>query len=110
MDDPGAMPPQGERGAMPPQGDPGGTTPQGDPGAVPPQGEGRATAPMRFGLSLMNFDDFADARRVADLARAAEAAGWDALLVWDHLAFAWGPPAGDAWTLVTAAALATDRL
>jgi alkanesulfonate monooxygenase SsuD/methylene tetrahydromethanopterin reductase-like flavin-dependent oxidoreductase (luciferase family) len=66
--------------------------------------------PLRFGLSLMNFDDFAEARRVADLARVAEDAGWDALLVWDHLGFVWGTPSGDPWTLVTAAALATDRL
>jgi probable F420-dependent oxidoreductase len=65
---------------------------------------------MRYGLSLMNFDDFADARRVASLAAVAEEAGWDALLVWDHLGFAWGTPSGDPWTLVTAAALATDRL
>lgn len=65
---------------------------------------------LRFGLSLANFGDFADARRVADLARLAEDSGWEALLVWDHLAFTWGPPSGDPWTLATAAALATDRL
>ena len=65
---------------------------------------------MRYGLSVMNMGDLADARRVADLARAAEAAVWDAFLVWDHLAFAWGVPSGDAWTLVTAAALATERI
>jgi probable F420-dependent oxidoreductase len=65
---------------------------------------------MRYGLSVMNFGDLGEARRMADLARAAEAAGWDALLVWDHLAFVWGPPAGDPWTLVTACAMATERL
>jgi alkanesulfonate monooxygenase SsuD/methylene tetrahydromethanopterin reductase-like flavin-dependent oxidoreductase (luciferase family) len=65
---------------------------------------------LRFGLSLANFGDFADARLVADLARVAEGAGWEALLVWDHLAFTWGPPSGDPWTLVTAAAMATTRL
>ena len=72
--------------------------------------EGVPAGPLRFGLSLINFGDFAEARRVADLARVAEDAGWDALLVWDHLAFAWGMPTGDPWTLVTAAALATERL
>lgn len=71
---------------------------------------GGSVGSLRFGLSLANFGDFADARLVADLARAAEDAGWDALLVWDHLAFTWGPPSGDPWTLVTAAALATSRL
>lgn len=65
---------------------------------------------MRYGLSVINFGEFAEARRMAELARAAEASGWDALLVWDHLAFVWGSPAGDPWTLVTACALATERL
>ena len=74
------------------------------------QAEGVPAEPLRYGLSLMNFDDFAEARRVADLARVAEDAGWEALLVWDHLAFVWGTPSGDPWTLVTAAALATERL
>ncbi len=74
------------------------------------QAEGVPAEPLRFGLSLMNFDDFAEARRVADLARVAEDAGWEALLVWDHLGFVWGTPSGDPWTLVTAAALATERL
>ena len=74
------------------------------------QAEGVPAEPLRYGLSLMNFDDFAEARRVTDLARVAEDAGWEALLVWDHLGFVWGTPSGDPWTLVTAAALATERL
>ena len=74
------------------------------------QAESVPAVPLRFGLSLMNFDDFAEARRVADLARVAEHAGWEALLLWDHLGFVWGTPSGDPWTLVTAAALVTDRL
>jgi probable F420-dependent oxidoreductase len=65
---------------------------------------------MRYGLSVENFGDLGEARRMAELARAAEVAGWDAILVWDHLAFVWGGPSGDPWTLVTACALATDRI
>jgi alkanesulfonate monooxygenase SsuD/methylene tetrahydromethanopterin reductase-like flavin-dependent oxidoreductase (luciferase family) len=65
---------------------------------------------VHYGLSVMNFGDLAEARVMADLAREAEAAGWEALLVWDHLAFVWGPPSGDPWTLVTACAIATERL
>ena len=61
---------------------------------------------MRYGLSVMNLGDFAEARTFASLARAAEDAGWDAILAWDHLGFVWGPPAGDPWTLVTASAIA----
>ena len=65
---------------------------------------------MRYGLSVMNLGDFAEARTFASLARTAEDAGWDAFLAWDHLGFVWGPPAGDPWTLVTASALATERI
>lgn len=65
---------------------------------------------MRFGLSVMNFGELADARTFAEYARRAEAAGWDAVLVWDHNAFLWGPPSGDPWTLLAAAALSTERL
>jgi len=40
---------------------------------------------MRFAVDVPNFGDFADPRVVADLARRAEAAGWDGLFVWDHV-------------------------
>ena len=42
-------------------------------------------AGMRFSINIPNFGDFADARKVATLATAAEEAGWDALFVWDHV-------------------------
>jgi alkanesulfonate monooxygenase SsuD/methylene tetrahydromethanopterin reductase-like flavin-dependent oxidoreductase (luciferase family) len=66
---------------------------------------------MRFSINIPNFGDFAGAEAVAQVASAAEAAGWDALFVWDHgvhrkrdeRAF------GDPWLLLTAAALATTR-
>jgi alkanesulfonate monooxygenase SsuD/methylene tetrahydromethanopterin reductase-like flavin-dependent oxidoreductase (luciferase family) len=67
---------------------------------------------VRFSINVPNFGDFADARTVAKVAVAAERAGWDALFVWDHVvhvkrrrrSFA------DPWMLLTAAALATDRI
>ncbi|MEI8333612.1 MAG: LLM class flavin-dependent oxidoreductase [Chloroflexota bacterium] len=67
---------------------------------------------MRFGLSVANIGEYADARLVAGLARDAEDAGWDGLFAWDHLVFvkAWRPEVGDAWTILAAVALATDRL
>ncbi len=65
---------------------------------------------MHFGIDLINFGDYAEARRVAELAQLAEASGWEGLFVWDHLAFVWGFPSGDPWVLLTAAALATSRL
>jgi alkanesulfonate monooxygenase SsuD/methylene tetrahydromethanopterin reductase-like flavin-dependent oxidoreductase (luciferase family) len=69
---------------------------------------------MRFSINVPNFGDFADARTVATLARAAEDAGWDALFVWDHVLHdprRWpGVPFCDPSLLLTAAALATTRL
>jgi alkanesulfonate monooxygenase SsuD/methylene tetrahydromethanopterin reductase-like flavin-dependent oxidoreductase (luciferase family) len=65
---------------------------------------------LRYGLCVANVGSYADPRAVARLAVAAEAAGWDALLVWDHLGFVWGPPAGDPWVILAAAASGTSRI
>jgi len=69
---------------------------------------------MRFSINVPNFGDFADARTVAKVAAAAEAAGWDALFVWDHVVhdkkLRRGQAFGDPWMLLTAAALATSRI
>ncbi|MFD5696795.1 LLM class flavin-dependent oxidoreductase [Streptomyces lasiicapitis] len=69
---------------------------------------------MRFSINIPNFGDFADARTVARVAVAAEAAGWDGLFVWDHVVHdkvvQRGKPFGDPWMLLTAAALATERI
>lgn len=55
---------------------------------------------MRFGIVL----PFGDARAVARRAAAAEAAGWDAVFVWEAV---WGV---DAWVSLAAAATATERV
>ncbi len=67
---------------------------------------------MRFGVSLPNFGTGVDASVVADWARAAEAAGWDGLFLWDHLfAFDDGPvETVDPWIALTAAACATTTI
>jgi alkanesulfonate monooxygenase SsuD/methylene tetrahydromethanopterin reductase-like flavin-dependent oxidoreductase (luciferase family) len=69
---------------------------------------------MRYSVNIPNFGDFADARTVATVAAAAEAAGWDALFVWDHVVHdkrrRGDVPFGDPWMLLTAAALATSQL
>jgi alkanesulfonate monooxygenase SsuD/methylene tetrahydromethanopterin reductase-like flavin-dependent oxidoreductase (luciferase family) len=58
-----------------------------------------------------NLGEFADPRAVADLARRAEAAGWDGFFTWDHVVFPFGPlDVADPWVLLTAVALATDRI
>jgi alkanesulfonate monooxygenase SsuD/methylene tetrahydromethanopterin reductase-like flavin-dependent oxidoreductase (luciferase family) len=66
---------------------------------------------MRFSINIPNFGDFADADTVARVASAAEAAGWDALFVCDHVVHdkRYQRSFGDPWMLLTAAALATRR-
>jgi alkanesulfonate monooxygenase SsuD/methylene tetrahydromethanopterin reductase-like flavin-dependent oxidoreductase (luciferase family) len=67
---------------------------------------------MRYAVNVPNFEDYGDARTVAGLAADAEAAGWDGFFVWDHLAFvkAWRLRIADPWVLLTAVALAAERL
>jgi alkanesulfonate monooxygenase SsuD/methylene tetrahydromethanopterin reductase-like flavin-dependent oxidoreductase (luciferase family) len=72
----------------------------------------RHTGWVRFGVSVANFAEYSDPRVVAGCARLAEDSGWDGLFVWDHVTFvkAWRVAVGDPWILLTAAALATDRI
>ncbi len=67
---------------------------------------------MRFAVDVPNFGDFADPRLFADLARRTEEAGWDGLFVWDHVTHSKEArrQIADPWVLLTAAALATQRI
>ncbi|MFB9471090.1 TIGR03619 family F420-dependent LLM class oxidoreductase [Nonomuraea salmonea] len=65
---------------------------------------------MRYGIDVAILGELAEPARLVALAREAEAAGWDAVLVWDHLAFAWGTPSADPWVALAAAAQATSRI
>lgn len=64
-----------------------------------------------FGLGVPNGGDFADPHRLADLARRAEAAGWDGVFIWDHVIRRepWQPMV-DPWICLTAMAVATNRV
>lgn len=55
---------------------------------------------MKYGFVM----PMGDARQVADAARRAEQAGWDAIFVWEPV---WGV---DAWVCLTAAAMVTERI
>lgn len=55
---------------------------------------------MKYGFVLPS----GDARAAADMARAAEGAGWDGFFVWEPV---WGI---DAWVCLTAAAMVTERI
>lgn len=67
---------------------------------------------MRYSVNVPNFGEFAAPEVLAGIARRAEDAGWDALLVWDHVVgekkLRW--QIADPWILLTAAALATRRI
>ena len=67
---------------------------------------------MRYSVNVPNFGEFAAPEVFAGVARRAEEAGWDALLVWDHVVGEkdrrW--QIADPWILLTAAALATRRI
>lgn len=66
---------------------------------------------MRFGLQLCTLGAYADPRETLRAARAAEEAGWEALLVWDHLAWAsLGVPSADPWVTLGACAAVTERI
>ncbi len=65
---------------------------------------------VRYGIDVADIGEWAEPGLVVEAARSAEAAGWDALFVWDHLAYAWGVPSADPWVILAAVAQATVRL
>jgi alkanesulfonate monooxygenase SsuD/methylene tetrahydromethanopterin reductase-like flavin-dependent oxidoreductase (luciferase family) len=65
---------------------------------------------VRFGLLVANIGSYADPRTAIRVAQAAEQAGWELYMVWDHLAFVWGPPAADPWVTLAAVATSTERI
>src|SRR5215208_6225489 len=65
---------------------------------------------MRYGIVTANLGDYADPRVAVRLARAAEAAGWEAFFVWDHLGFVRGVPSGDPYVILSAVAASTTHL
>jgi alkanesulfonate monooxygenase SsuD/methylene tetrahydromethanopterin reductase-like flavin-dependent oxidoreductase (luciferase family) len=64
---------------------------------------------MRFAVNVHNFGDFADIRRLAELAKEAEDNGWDGFFLWDHIHWTQQPMV-DPWVALAAIALATDRI
>ncbi len=65
---------------------------------------------MRYGICLANIGTYSDPTVPVRLAQAADASGWDGVFIWDHLAFAWGPPAADPWTVLAAIAISTEHV
>ncbi|MFI9605083.1 LLM class flavin-dependent oxidoreductase [Streptomyces sp. NPDC052043] len=67
---------------------------------------------MQYSVCVPNFGEFAEPEVFAEAARRTEEAGWDALLVWDHVVEQKNlrREVADPWILLTAAALATCRI
>jgi len=65
---------------------------------------------VKFTYNIPNFGPYADAAAVAELAATAEQAGWDGFVVWDHMVISDGMPVGDPWVILTAVAMATERI
>ncbi len=67
---------------------------------------------MRFGLYTPCYGPYADARRMSELAREVEQAGWDGLFISDHLLWlAPSPqPVTDPWIMLAAMAMTTQRM
>jgi alkanesulfonate monooxygenase SsuD/methylene tetrahydromethanopterin reductase-like flavin-dependent oxidoreductase (luciferase family) len=85
---------------------------QASSGPLPLVGAGWHDAAVRYSVDVPNFGEFAAPEVFAEVARRAEEAGWDALLVWDHVVgekdLRW--EIADPWILLAAAALATSRI
>ncbi|HET7088898.1 MAG TPA: LLM class flavin-dependent oxidoreductase [Anaerolineae bacterium] len=67
---------------------------------------------MKFGLDVATAGDYADPRKLADLAAEAEQAGWDGFFVWD-VVFAHQTsqePVIDPWVTLAAVAMKTQRI
>ena len=64
----------------------------------------------RRAIFVAPFGEHADARRLARLAEAAEARGWDGFFLWDHLVYVDTRELADPWVAMTAIACATERV
>lgn len=65
---------------------------------------------MRYAIDIAPLGDLADPVAIVRLGRAAEAAGWDGLSIWDSTGISMGGAAADPFVSLTAVAAATERL
>jgi alkanesulfonate monooxygenase SsuD/methylene tetrahydromethanopterin reductase-like flavin-dependent oxidoreductase (luciferase family) len=65
---------------------------------------------MRYAIDIAPLGDLADPIAIVRLGRAAEAAGWDGLSIWDSTGISMGGAAADPFVSLTAVAAATERL
>ena len=69
---------------------------------------------MRYGVTLPAFAEWSEPQAIMEMATDAEASGWDAFFLWNHVSWnpAWGgtPPMADPWLCLAAAATVTSRV
>ncbi len=66
---------------------------------------------MKRGIYLAPFDELMEPRLLAELARSAEARGWDGFFLWDHIRYREPVQAvADPWVALAAIACATESL
>lgn len=67
---------------------------------------------MKYGIHLPNFGSFGDVHVLIDLAKTAEAAGWDGFFLWNHVLFCEldKNPHVDPWVTLAAIATQTERI
>jgi alkanesulfonate monooxygenase SsuD/methylene tetrahydromethanopterin reductase-like flavin-dependent oxidoreductase (luciferase family) len=65
---------------------------------------------VRFAIDLPNFGEYSDPHVLAELARAAEDAGWDGCFIWDHIQVERSVPVADPRVALAAMALVTRRI
>lgn len=65
---------------------------------------------LRHGLSVPPFGELADPLALLELARLAEARGWDGVFPWDHVQTDDPQPVADVWVALAAMATVTEHL
>ncbi len=65
---------------------------------------------MRYAFDTPQFGPYANPKLLAELARDAEDAGWDAFFIWDHIQVNWSDSVADPWIALAAMAIATKRI
>jgi len=64
----------------------------------------------RRAIFVAPFGELSDARRLARLAAATEASGWDGFFLWDHIVYTATREVADPWVAMAAIACATERV